>query len=132
MFRGVQCSVCGSEIFSFGWSRLARGGARILPSVTPIPSTNLCTILLACVFYYDYVLIAHVYYFVYYVLYVYRLLHFIMSSSLYAGYTNSVYYSLHISTVLCTIYTHNILYTAFGYTFYTFLAPQGVLGGLAF
>ena len=59
MFRGVQCSVCGSEIFSFGWSRLARGGARILPSVTPIPSTNRCTILLACVFYYDYVLIAH-------------------------------------------------------------------------
>ena len=42
---------------------------RMLPSVTPIPSTNHCTILLFCVYYCNYVLLAHVYYFVYYVLY---------------------------------------------------------------
>ena len=56
------CSVCvsvcvcvcvwGSEIFTFGWSSLARGGARILPSVTPTLSVLFiepCTLPYICV-----------------------------------------------------------------------------------
>ena len=67
--------------------QLARGGARILPSVTPIPSTNHCTFVLFCVLF----------------KYTYNIF-YTLSSNLYSFvYSTTTMLSLHMCTILRTI-----------------------------